>query len=57
MDFTIKEAIKAERMLEKGISKQDFEKLRVKLRNIINYAIKLEKRVDILENPPPEKYY
>lgn len=57
MDFTIKQAIKTERMLEKGISKQDFEKLRKDLQNLINYALKLEKRIDQLENPKAEKFY
>lgn len=57
MDFTIKQAIKTERMLEKGISKQDFERLRRNLQELINYALKLEKRIDQLEHPRPEKYY
>lgn len=55
-DF-IRQAIRTEKMLEKGISKQDFDKARRDLQNLINYALKLEKRVDILENPKPEKYY
>lgn len=55
-DF-IKQAIKREQMLEKGMSKVDLDKTVRDIRNLINYAIKLEKRVHNLENPKPEKYY
>lgn len=55
-DF-IKQAIKREQMLEKGMSKVDLDKTIRDIRNLINYAIKLEKRVHNFENPKPEKYY
>lgn len=57
MDIVVKMAIETEKMMSSTMSSKDLDRVRKDLQNLINYTIKLEKRLDNIINPQPQKYY